>query len=168
MEEMKKGDLAFFYHSNCKPPGIVGIMEIVREHSLDRKSLFCFSSHLNHYTFDSSRSPSVVFQHITAKIPSSRLLGGIKKTIETANDPAHPYYDGRNQKTKNWVVVHVEFRAKFKDMVGLKQLQDHAAGGKPLADMQVLRQKRLSVSRVSAEEWRFVLGLADAAADAAE
>jgi len=32
---MRKGDLAFFYHSNCKTPGIVGIMEIVREHSVD-------------------------------------------------------------------------------------------------------------------------------------
>ncbi len=28
---MKKGDLAFFYHSNCSEPGIAGIMEIVRE-----------------------------------------------------------------------------------------------------------------------------------------
>jgi predicted RNA-binding protein with PUA-like domain len=28
-DDMKKGDLAFFYHSNCKPPGIVGICEIV-------------------------------------------------------------------------------------------------------------------------------------------
>ena len=30
-DEMKIGDLIFFYHSNCKPPGIVGIMEVVRE-----------------------------------------------------------------------------------------------------------------------------------------
>jgi len=30
-DQMKVGDLAFFYHSNCKPPAIVGIMEIVRE-----------------------------------------------------------------------------------------------------------------------------------------
>jgi len=30
-DEMKKGDLAFFYHSNCADPGIVGIMQIVRE-----------------------------------------------------------------------------------------------------------------------------------------
>ena len=29
MDEMKKGDLAFFYHSSCKIPGVVGIMEIV-------------------------------------------------------------------------------------------------------------------------------------------
>ncbi|KAL8663500.1 MAG: hypothetical protein Q9202_003810 [Teloschistes flavicans] len=28
-------DMAFFYHSNCKKPGIVGTMEIVREHSVD-------------------------------------------------------------------------------------------------------------------------------------
>ncbi len=27
-DDMKKGDLAFFYHSNCEEPGIVGIMEI--------------------------------------------------------------------------------------------------------------------------------------------
>ena len=30
-DDMKKGDLAFFYHSNCKEPGVVGIMTIVRE-----------------------------------------------------------------------------------------------------------------------------------------
>lgn len=31
MQSMRPGDLAFFYHSNAKPPGIVGVMEIVRE-----------------------------------------------------------------------------------------------------------------------------------------
>jgi predicted RNA-binding protein with PUA-like domain len=30
-DDIKKGDLAFLYHSNCKEPGIAGIMEIVRE-----------------------------------------------------------------------------------------------------------------------------------------
>jgi len=35
LRAMKKGDLAFFYHSNCKVPGIVGIMEIVKEHTPD-------------------------------------------------------------------------------------------------------------------------------------
>lgn len=29
-DEMRPGDLAFFYHSNCEEPGIVGIMEILR------------------------------------------------------------------------------------------------------------------------------------------
>lgn len=30
-DQMKVGDQAFFYHSNCAVPGIVGMMEIVRE-----------------------------------------------------------------------------------------------------------------------------------------
>ncbi len=30
-DDMRKGDLAFFYHSNCAEPGIVGVMRIVRE-----------------------------------------------------------------------------------------------------------------------------------------
>jgi predicted RNA-binding protein with PUA-like domain len=31
MLEMRAGDLGFFYHSSTKPPGIVGICEVVRE-----------------------------------------------------------------------------------------------------------------------------------------
>ncbi|MFC1750624.1 EVE domain-containing protein [Pseudomonadota bacterium] len=30
-DQMKKGDLIFFYHSNCKVPGIVGTMKVVKE-----------------------------------------------------------------------------------------------------------------------------------------
>lgn len=55
---MTKGDMAFFYHSNCKEPGIVGTMEVVEEHSVDSKltnsrthvrtSLFILTSNLRH------------------------------------------------------------------------------------------------------------------------
>jgi predicted RNA-binding protein with PUA-like domain len=30
-DEMKKGDLVLFYHSNCAEPGVVGVAEITRE-----------------------------------------------------------------------------------------------------------------------------------------
>lgn len=30
-DEMKKGDQIFFYHSNCKEPGIVGIAKVIKE-----------------------------------------------------------------------------------------------------------------------------------------
>lgn len=30
MQRMQKGDLAFFYHSSCKDPGIIGIVEIAK------------------------------------------------------------------------------------------------------------------------------------------
>lgn len=35
---MNAGDKSFFYHSNCKEPGIVGIMEVVKEFSEDSKT----------------------------------------------------------------------------------------------------------------------------------
>lgn len=30
-DEVKRGDQVFFYHSNCNPPGIVGIATVVKE-----------------------------------------------------------------------------------------------------------------------------------------
>ncbi|KAM4742215.1 thymocyte nuclear protein 1 isoform 2-T2 [Anableps anableps] len=35
MRQMKEGQQAFFYHSNCKEPGIAGIMTIVKEAYVD-------------------------------------------------------------------------------------------------------------------------------------
>jgi len=35
-DDMKVGDLIFFYHSNCKVPGIVGIAEVASEPYPDR------------------------------------------------------------------------------------------------------------------------------------
>lgn len=38
-DEMKKGDLVFFYHSNADPIGIAGIMKVVREAYPDHTAL---------------------------------------------------------------------------------------------------------------------------------
>lgn len=57
--------------------------------------------------------------------------------------------------------MHVEFRRKFAAPVTLKEMRTHAAQGGPLADMQMIKQSRLSVSRVSGEEWAFLMGLAE-------
>ncbi len=35
MRSMRIGDQAFFYHSNCKPPGIIGLMEIIQTKLID-------------------------------------------------------------------------------------------------------------------------------------
>ena len=35
MRRMKIGDKVFFYHSNCKPPGIVGFMEVIELNIVD-------------------------------------------------------------------------------------------------------------------------------------
>lgn len=39
MREMEQGDLAFFYHSNCKEAGIVGMMKIAKNAYVDDSSL---------------------------------------------------------------------------------------------------------------------------------
>ncbi|SRR5579885_1415228 len=38
-DQVKKGDLVFFYHSNAEPPGIFGIAEVVREAYADHFAL---------------------------------------------------------------------------------------------------------------------------------
>ncbi|KAJ6055350.1 hypothetical protein N7499_006386 [Penicillium canescens] len=115
MQEMKKGDYAFFYHSNCKTPGVVGVMEIVQESSVD----------------------------------------------ESAFDTKHPYYDPKSKRDDpKWVVVHVEYRRKLGKQVTLADLKSHAQPGKPLENMQMLKQSRLSVSSVTPAQWQYILELA--------
>jgi predicted RNA-binding protein with PUA-like domain len=46
-DEMKKGDLAFFYHSGGDDPGIVGIVEIVREGYPDHTALDAKDPHFD-------------------------------------------------------------------------------------------------------------------------
>lgn len=51
-DEIKKGDLAFFYHSNCDKPGIVGIVEVIREGYPDKTAFDRKDSH-----YDSKSDP---------------------------------------------------------------------------------------------------------------
>ncbi|RFU77258.1 thymocyte nuclear 1 [Trichoderma arundinaceum] len=122
MRNMNAGDKAFFYHSNCKEPGIVGVMEIVKEFSEDKN----------------------------------------------ARRPGTPYFDPQSSKDNvRWSLVHVEFRKKFAVPIGLKELRELGKSGGPLENMQMLKQGRLSVSRVSAEEWKALCEIADEKAEEA-
>ncbi len=49
--EMKVGDRAFFYHSSCEVPGIVGTMKVVREGYPDKAA---FDPKDDHYDPDSN------------------------------------------------------------------------------------------------------------------
>jgi predicted RNA-binding protein with PUA-like domain len=50
LREMQQGDLAFFYHSSCEPPGIAGIVKISREAYPDRTA---FDPKDDHYDAES-------------------------------------------------------------------------------------------------------------------
>lgn len=51
-DSMKKGDRAFFYHSNCATPGIAGIIDIVRGAYPDETA---FDPNSEYYDADSKR-----------------------------------------------------------------------------------------------------------------
>jgi len=79
----------------------------------------------------------------------------------SAHDPGAPYYDASSKPEEpKWSVVHVAFRSKFVRPIGLKELREMGAPGGPLENMQMLRQSRLSVSRVAAAEWKYLMGVA--------
>ena len=126
---MKKGDLAFFYHSSCKEPAIVGIMEIVKEHTPDCRS----------------RSQSLK-QSLAYPL------------LVSAHDSSKPYFDPKSKPDDpKWSVVHVTFRQKLKVPITLKELKGwHTEKQHPLENMQMLKLTRMSVSKVSAAEWDFL------------
>ena len=107
-DDMAVGDMAFFYHSSCKVPGIVGTMKIVTD---------AYPDH-------------------------------------TAFDPAAHYHDPKSDPDNpRWVMVDVEFVAKFATVVPLALLQETPG----LEDMMVTKRgMRLSIQPVSAEEWAIV------------
>lgn len=78
-DQMKKGDQAFFYHSNCKQPGIVGIMEIAREGYPDYTAFDPESSY-----YDPKSTPD----HPRWFMVDVRLLGKFSRTI-TLNELKH-------------------------------------------------------------------------------
>lgn len=111
-DDMKKGDLAFFYHSNAKEIGIVGIMKITRE------------AYPDHTQFD----------------------------------PTSKYYDAKsNPDNPRWFMVDVKFVRKFKRVIALDELKQHAD---VLGDMALLRKgNRLSINPVTEAQWHYILEL---------
>ena len=83
--------------------------------------------------------------------------------LVSAQDPNAPYFDAKDTDPANpkWSLVHVEFRRKFKNPVTLKELRELANSGGPLKNMQMLKQSRLSVSKVTNDEWDFLTSFAD-------
>jgi len=112
-DQMQRGDLAYFYHSNCELPGIVGIMEIV-----------------------------------TPGYPDF-----------TAFDPKHEHYDPKNCSAAKpqWYMVDVKFKQQFSDIITLNQMRATPS----LRELLILRKgNRLSVTPVTAFEWKTILKLA--------
>jgi predicted RNA-binding protein with PUA-like domain len=76
LKSMQVGDLAFFYHSNTQPPGIVGLMQIVESQVVDPSQ---FDPTGDYY--DPKATPAAPRWH-TVKVEFVRAFGA-KMTLET-------------------------------------------------------------------------------------
>ena len=84
------------------------------------------------------------------------------RRVASARRPGTPYYDPSSTKENpRWSLVHVEFRKKFAVPIPLKELRELGKPGGLLENMQMLKQSRLSVSRVSGQEWEALCRIAD-------
>ncbi|BAQ59909.1 RNA-binding protein [Geminocystis sp. NIES-3708] len=81
LKQMQVGDLAFFYHSNCKNIGIVGLMEIIESNIIDptqfdqNSSYFDIKSTINNPRWQTVK---VQFKRIFSEIVS---LNSLKKNF---------------------------------------------------------------------------------------
>ena len=81
-DEMKKGDLVLFYHSNAEPPGIAGIAKVVREGYPDHTA---FDPKDKHYDPKSKKSEPTWYMvdvQLVEKFKSELALPDLKQIPE--------------------------------------------------------------------------------------
>ena len=104
----------------------------------------------------------ILFYHSNCKQPG---IAGLAKCIKTAYpdytawDPNHPYYDPKSKKdSPTWFMVDVEFSRVLDRFIPLKELQAQPQ----LANMQLVKRSRLSVSKVTPMEFNHIMTLSHA------
>jgi predicted RNA-binding protein with PUA-like domain len=77
----------------------------------------------------------------------------------SAFDPKSEYYDSKSSRDEpRWFSADVQFEKKFEPLITLVELREHAAVA--LREMLLLKRgNRLSITPVTAAEWRFVNAL---------
>jgi predicted RNA-binding protein with PUA-like domain len=111
-DEIKVGDLGLFYHSSCTPPGIAGIVEVVKKGYPD----------------------------------------------QTAWDLNSDHYDPKSTpENPRWYMVDVKLVNKFPRLIPLDEIKQH-----PKLKTMLINRKgnRLSITPVTAEEWKVIKALA--------
>lgn len=103
----------------------------------------------------------VLFYHSNCAIPGIVGLAEVVRSAypdDTAFDPRSPYFDPKGSPSApRWYRVDVKFTRKFGSILSLSELKRTPA----LSNMMVLRKgSRLSITPVTAEEWKIILSMA--------
>jgi predicted RNA-binding protein with PUA-like domain len=102
------------------------------------------------------------FYHSSCEVPG---IAGIVEVVRegypdpTQFDPKSEYYDEKStREAPRWYCVDVRLEKRLEPVITLPELREHFDGA--LRDMVLLKRgNRLSVTPVSAAEWRFVLSM---------
>ena len=111
---------------------------------------------------DVSKGDLAFFYHSSCEVPG---IAGIVQVVREAYpdptqfDRASEYYDpASTREAPRWVCVDVRFERRIEPVITLAELREHASG--PLREMVILKRgNRLSVTPVSAAEWRCIVAM---------
>ena len=111
---------------------------------------------------DFGRGDLAFFYHSSCEVPG---VAGVVKVVRAAYadptqfDAKSEYYDAKStREAPRWFAVDVQLERRIEPVITLPELREHERGA--LRDMLILqRGNRLSVTPLTADEWRCVLAL---------
>jgi predicted RNA-binding protein with PUA-like domain len=111
---------------------------------------------------DFHKGDRAFFYHSSCAEPG---IAGVVEVVRAGHpdptqfDPRSDYFDaGATREAPRWYSVDVRLVERVEPVISLSELREHAAGA--LRDMLLLKRgNRLSVTPVSAGEWRFIVAL---------
>lgn len=111
---------------------------------------------------DLGKGDLAFFYHSSCEVPG--IAGIVKVVREAYPDPTQferdsEYYDAKSTRAApRWFCVDVQLDRRIEPVITLPELREHASGA--LRDMVILKRgNRLSVTPVTAAEWRFIVAM---------
>ena len=157
-DQMKPGDLVFYYHSNAEPSGIAGIAEIASAGYPDPSA---FDPKDVHYDPDSKKWSAAGLRPRHLKLlrrnpPKQKPCFALSRQARRASQgPSNAVTSGRGcvgGDKPAWYAVDIKFVKKFKKLISLQELKKI----KGLQQMALFTMARLSVQPVAKAEWDII------------
>ena len=111
---------------------------------------------------DFRKGDRAFFYHSSCEVPG--VAGVVKVVREAYPDPSQfdaksEYYDAKStREAPRWFSVDVHLESRIEPVITLPELREHAAGA--LREMLILKRgNRLSVTPLTAAEWRCIVAL---------
>lgn len=132
---------------------------------LERETVACWEGVRNFQARNNLRAMAVgdlaFFYHSNANPPG---IAGVCRIVreaypdDTQFDPASKYHDPKSSPEKpRWYMPDVEFVQKFPRLIPLPELRETPG----LEQMDLLNRSRLSVQKVTPEEWKIITAIAE-------